>query len=96
MSRQNVKGSNTKLYRAGRYLPPLRGTLLTLDERETVLYTRDADLVAFGRHFLASPDLPKRIKLGLPLNAYDRATFYTRDSHGHIDYRFYGEKLVAV
>jgi hypothetical protein len=34
-----VTGSATKLYRAGVY-PPLRGTLLTLDENETVLYTR--------------------------------------------------------
>lgn len=34
-----VTASSTKLYRGGRY-PPLRGTLLTLDEREMVLYTR--------------------------------------------------------
>lgn len=34
-----VSESATKLYRAGKY-PPLRGTLLTLDEREIVLYTR--------------------------------------------------------
>jgi len=34
-----LSDSNTKLYRAGQY-PPLRGTLLTLDEREMVLYTR--------------------------------------------------------
>jgi hypothetical protein len=34
-----VSDSGTKLYRAGQY-PPLRGTLLTLDEREMVLYTR--------------------------------------------------------
>jgi hypothetical protein len=31
--------SSTKLYRAGKY-PPLRGTMLTLDDREMVLYTR--------------------------------------------------------
>ena len=44
---------------------------------ETIVEKGDADLVAFGRHFLANPDLPKRIKLGLPLNGYDRATFYS-------------------
>jgi N-ethylmaleimide reductase len=27
-----------------------------------------ADLVAFGKHFAANPDLPKRIRLVLPLN----------------------------
>ena len=34
-----ISPSSTKLYRAGKY-PPLRGTLLTLDEREMILYTR--------------------------------------------------------
>ena len=61
------------------------------DSAEAIVQKADADLVAFGRHFLANPDLPKRIKLGLPLNAYDRATFYTFDSHGYTDYPFYQE-----
>lgn len=34
-----LSSSSTKLYRAGKY-PPLRGTMLTLDDREMVLYTR--------------------------------------------------------
>jgi 2,4-dienoyl-CoA reductase-like NADH-dependent reductase (Old Yellow Enzyme family) len=51
----------------------------------------DADLVAFGRHFIANPDLPKRIKLRLPLNPYDRKTFYGGDAHGYTDYPFYSE-----
>ena len=50
-----------------------------------------ADLVAFGRHFVANPDLPKRIRLGLPLNPYDRSTFYTFDARGYTDYPFYEE-----
>jgi N-ethylmaleimide reductase len=50
-----------------------------------------ADLVAFGRHFVANPDLPKRIRLGLPLNRYDRSTFYTFDARGYTDYPFYEE-----
>jgi len=56
---------------------------------EEVVEKGDADLVAFGRHFLANPDLPKRIQLGLPLNAYDRNTFYTFDAQGYTDYPFY-------
>ena len=48
---------------------------------EEVVEKGDADLVAFGRHFLSNPDLPKRIQFGLPLNAYDRKTFYTFDAH---------------
>jgi N-ethylmaleimide reductase len=61
------------------------------DTAETVVEKGDADLVAFGRHFLANPDLPKRIRMGLPLNAYDRKTFYTFDADGYIDYPFYAE-----
>ncbi|QHO75545.1 alkene reductase [Bradyrhizobium sp. CCBAU 051011] len=49
----------------------------------------DASLIAFGRHFIANPDLPKRIKLGLPLNPYDRSTFYGYTGRGYTDYPFY-------
>ncbi|OJJ79110.1 alkene reductase [Aspergillus glaucus CBS 516.65] len=45
--------------------------------------------IAFGRHFLANPDLPFRIAKALPLNQYERATFYTPKSpRGYIDYPF--------
>ena len=50
----------------------------------------DAGLIAFGRHFVANPDLPKRIQHGLPLNPYDRSTFYGFDARGYTDYPFYG------
>jgi N-ethylmaleimide reductase len=42
---------------------------------EAILKKGDADLVAFGRHFLANPDLPERLRRNLPLNPYDRTTF---------------------
>jgi N-ethylmaleimide reductase len=51
----------------------------------------DADLVAFGRLFIPNPDLPDRIRLGLSLNAYDRATFYN-NSRGYTDYPFYDDQ----
>jgi len=62
------------------------------DTAEAIVEKGDADLVAFGRHFLANPDLPKRIMLGLPLNDYDRKTFYTFDFHGYTDYPFYDQQ----
>ena len=65
------------------------------DTAEAVVEAGDADLVAFGRHFLSNPDLPKRIQLGLPLNPYDRKTFYTFDGRGYIDYPFYKEATAA-
>ena len=49
----------------------------------------DANLVAFGRQFIANPDLPRRIQLGLSLNPYNRATFYGGDHRGYTDYPFY-------
>ncbi|HET6217806.1 MAG TPA: alkene reductase [Acidobacteriaceae bacterium] len=63
---------------------------------EAIVEKGDADLVAFGRHFVANPDLPERIQLGLPLNAYDRKTFYTFDSHGYTDYPFYRDLPTAM
>lgn len=45
-----------------------------------------ADAVAFGRLFIANPDLPKRLELGAELNAYDRSTFYGGGAKGYVDY----------
>ncbi|XP_057762957.1 12-oxophytodienoate reductase 2-like [Arachis stenosperma] len=46
-----------------------------------------ADLVAYGRWFLANPDLPKRFALNAPLNKYNRQTFYIPDPViGYTDY----------
>ncbi|KAL1316964.1 hypothetical protein HN51_069077 [Arachis hypogaea] len=48
-----------------------------------------ADLVAYGRWFLANPDLPKRFALDAPLNKYNRQTFYIPDPViGYTDYPF--------
>ncbi|KAF1002699.1 12-oxophytodienoate reductase 1-like [Apium graveolens] len=55
-----------------------------------------ADLVAFGRPFLANPDLPKRFELNAPLNKYDRSTFYLSDPViGYTDYPFLDETSIA-
>jgi len=49
----------------------------------------DADLVSYGRLFLANPDLVLRFKLNAPLNRYIRDTFYTQDPVvGYTDYPF--------
>ncbi|KAF2296961.1 hypothetical protein GH714_013607 [Hevea brasiliensis] len=48
-----------------------------------------ADLVVYGRLFLANPDLPRRFELNAPLNKYNRDTFYTSDPViGYTDYPF--------
>ena len=45
-----------------------------------------ADAVAFGKAFLANPDLPARLRAGAPLNAPVPATFYTPGPAGYTDY----------
>ena len=48
-----------------------------------------ADLIAYGRMFLANPDLPARFAKKAALNKYDRSTFYTSDPVvGYTDYPF--------
>lgn len=53
---------------------------------EQALERGDADLVAFGRPFIANPDLPKRFALGAALNEPDAETFYGGDERGYTDY----------
>lgn len=45
-----------------------------------------ADAVAFGRPFIANPDLVERLRRDAPLNALDRSTLYGGDGKGYVDY----------
>jgi N-ethylmaleimide reductase len=56
---------------------------------EDILQAGDADLVAFGRHFIANPDLPERFRNGWPLNDYDRPSFFGGSAAGYTDYAFH-------
>jgi N-ethylmaleimide reductase len=53
---------------------------------ERALIERRADLIAFGRPFLANPDLVERLRLNSKLNAPDMATFYVPGPKGYTDY----------
>jgi 2,4-dienoyl-CoA reductase-like NADH-dependent reductase (Old Yellow Enzyme family) len=55
----------------------------------------NADAVAFGQLFIANPDLPRRLREGLPLNAPQPATFYTDGPQGYIDYPAAADKAAA-
>ena len=46
----------------------------------------EADLIAYGRNFLANPDLVERFRRGAPLNRPDSSTFYTEGPKGYTDY----------
>jgi N-ethylmaleimide reductase len=45
-----------------------------------------ADLIAFGRKFLANPDPPERLRIGAPLNKDDPTTYYGGGEKGYTDY----------
>ncbi|ODQ77396.1 hypothetical protein BABINDRAFT_163641 [Babjeviella inositovora NRRL Y-12698] len=49
----------------------------------------DRTLVAFGRTFIANPDLPERLEKGWELNKYNRDDFYGIGAKGYIDYPFH-------
>jgi N-ethylmaleimide reductase len=53
---------------------------------ERVIAAGQGDLVAFGRAWLANPDLIERMQAGLPLNPPDASTFYTPGARGYTDY----------
>jgi len=68
-----------------------RGTLILsggYDRRraDLDLDSGQADLVAFGRPFIANPDLPERLRTGAPLAVPDASTFYTPGEAGYDDY----------
>ena len=66
------------------------------DSAEVIVDSGDADLVAFGRHSAANPDLVERLTRNLPLNPHDRDTFYGGDERGYIDYPRYVDAIVAA
>ena len=48
----------------------------------------EADAIARGRQFIANPDLEERFAKNVPLNRYDRETFYGGTEKGYTDYPF--------
>lgn len=60
----------------------------TRETGEATLAGGHADLIAYGRLYIANPDLPNRFALNAPLNPYDRSTFYGGTETGYLDYPF--------
>ncbi|MDX1493982.1 MAG: hypothetical protein R3253_07995, partial [Longimicrobiales bacterium] len=56
------------------------------DEANEDLAADRGDLVAFGRPFLANPDLLERFREGAELNEPDPETFYSPGAEGYTDY----------
>lgn len=56
------------------------------DSAQRALADGIADAVAFGKLFIANPDLPARLARQAPLNAWDMTTFYGGGAQGYTDY----------
>jgi 2,4-dienoyl-CoA reductase-like NADH-dependent reductase (Old Yellow Enzyme family) len=68
----------------GRYSLPSPYFLLFLYIFCVIVVGDDVDC----RYFISNPDLPRRIKEGIPLTKYDRSTFYSHGREGYVDYDF--------
>ena len=58
----------------------------TRDLAEQAVASGRADVVAFGKAFIANPDLVERLRQNAPLNAWDQSTFYGGGAQGYTDY----------
>ncbi|SDR55027.1 2,4-dienoyl-CoA reductase [Rhizobiales bacterium GAS113] len=58
----------------------------TQESGEQALDAGEADAVAYGKLFIANPDLPRRFRSTAPLNAWNSATFYGPGPEGYTDY----------
>ncbi len=56
------------------------------ESAEAVIAAKEADAVAFGKLFLANPDLPNRFAEAAPLNEWKADTFYKGGADGYVDY----------
>lgn len=68
----------------------------TADEARLRIEAGQADLVSFGRPFIANPDLPARFRQGAELNEWDSSTFYGGDERGYTDYPALAEQDATV
>ncbi|WP_295999185.1 alkene reductase [Rugamonas sp.] len=66
------------------------------DSAEAIVQAGDANLVAFGRHFIGNPDLPARIANNWPLSGHDRDSFYGGTAKGYTDYPVYQADSAGV
>ncbi|MBE0494110.1 MAG: alkene reductase [Thiomicrospira sp.] len=60
----------------------------TAETAEAAIKSGVADAIAFGRSYIANPDLVERLRLDAPLNKPDPSTFYGGGAEGYIDYPF--------
>jgi N-ethylmaleimide reductase len=81
--------NNAELFRPAFDGPFISAAAYTPTSAAQAVENKHADAIAFGRLFIANPDLVRRIREDLPLNTFDRSTFYGGAEHGYTDCEFY-------
>ncbi len=59
---------------------------VTKEQAEAVIAAGEADAAAFGKAYIANPDLVRRLRENGPLNEWDMSTFYAGGAKGYVDY----------
>jgi N-ethylmaleimide reductase len=88
--------NNAALFREMFNGPFLSAAAYTPESAAIAIERNHADAIAFGRLFIANPDLVRRIKESQPMNAPDRSTFYGGGEHGYTDYKTLGEQALTA
>ena len=78
--------NNAALFRSAFDGPLLSAAAYTPESAAEAIEKKQADAIAFGRLFIANPDLVATDQENQPLNPPDRSTFYGGGAHGYTDY----------
>jgi N-ethylmaleimide reductase len=82
--------NNAALFRSAFDGPLISAAAYTPESAAQAVAAKQADAIAFGRLFIANPDLVERIRGNQPLNPADRSTFYGGGALGYTDYERLG------
>jgi N-ethylmaleimide reductase len=88
--------NNAKLFRHLFARPTITAGGYTTEMAVDTITVGLADAVAFGRRFIANPDLPERIRTAAGVNAFDRSTAYGGGARGYTDYPTLGAPALAA
>jgi N-ethylmaleimide reductase len=88
--------NNAALFRELFHGPLLSAAAYSPESAALAIEKNHADAIAFGRLFIANPDLVRRIKESQPLNGFDRSSFYGGGEHGYTDYKTLGEQALTA
>jgi N-ethylmaleimide reductase len=83
--------NNAAFFRSVFTGPLLSAADYTPESAALAIGQNHADAIAFGRLFIANPDLVERINGNQSLNKADRSTFYGGAEHGYTDYNTFGD-----